>query len=134
MPEHSKRSFSRITFHRRVTLEFISTKYEKCEIKDLSLSGMFVFGSFEQSLGDKCIVHFCQIGKSTDLCLQAMANVVRVTHEGLAIEFSEMTFDSYMYLEVALLYEARQPLVIGLELPDDSPFKITDEKPELTHQ
>ena len=45
-----------------------------------------------------------------------------------------MTFDSYMYLEVVLLDEARQPLVVGLELPEDSPFKIIEEKPELTQQ
>ena len=63
--------------------------------------------------------------------MQALAKVVRVTDEGLAIEFTKMTFDSYMYLEVVLLYEAQQPLFIGLELPDDSPFQIIDEKPEL---
>ena len=131
MPETLKRSFSRIEFHRHVTLEFASTNYENCEIKDLSLTGMFVLGSFSQHGGEKCVVHYCQKGKATDVCLQAMAEVVRVTEEGLAIEFTEMTFDSYMYLEVVLLYEARQPLVIGLELPDDSPFSIIEEKPEL---
>jgi hypothetical protein len=112
-------------------LEFISGTYNECEIKDLSLTGMFVFGSFAQKENDKCVVHYCQKGKSTDVCLQAMAEVVRVTEDGIAIEFTEMTFDSYMYLEVVLLYEARQPLVIGLELPDDSPFRIIEEKPTL---
>ena len=131
MSETLKRSFSRIEFHRHVTLEFISAAYNECEIKDLSLTGMFVFGSFSQQIGEKCIVHYCQKGRSTDIILLAMAEVVRVTEEGLAIEFREMTFDSYMYLEVVLLYEAQQPLVIGQEFPENSPFNIIEEKPEL---
>jgi hypothetical protein len=37
-----------------------------------------------------------------------------------------MSFDSYMFLQVTLLYEAEEPLSIGFELPDNCPFEISD--------
>jgi len=120
------RQFTRINFTRKVRLEFNSTDYDFCQIKDLSLTGMFVFGSFEQKVGDTCIVNLCQTGPSTKLALHATATVVWTNDYGLAIQFKSMAYDSYMFLQTTLLYEAEDPIFIGLELPTDCPFEIID--------
>lgn len=128
MSEFKRRRFARIIFHRHGELEFPDSKYTDCQIKDLSLTGMYVFGSFQQQVGEHCLVKLYQKGQASELALLADAKVVRTGDKGLAIDFTSMSFDSYMFLQVTLLYEADEPLYIGLELPDDCPFQITDQE------
>jgi len=126
MTTQNKRQFTRIHFTRKVRLQFDGTDYEFCQIKDLSLTGMFVFGSFKQKVGDTFIVNLCQTGASTKLAMNATAKVVWINDYGLAIQFKSMAFDSYMFLQTTLLYEAENPLFIGLELPEKRPFEIIE--------
>ena len=126
MVESKKRKFSRIHFDRHVKLDFSDGSFDACRINDLSLTGMFVIGFFKQNVGENCIVNLFQKGISSNLSLQASAKVARRNDEGIAIEFTSMSFDSYMFLQVTLLYEAEEPLSIGLELPDNCPFEISD--------
>ena len=121
-----KRKFSRIHFDRHVKLDFSVGSFDDCRIKDLSLTGMFAIGIFKQNVGENCIVNLFQKGISSNLNLQASAKVARRNDEGIAIEFTSMSFDSYMFLQVTLLYEAEEPLSLGLELPDNCPFEISD--------
>lgn len=129
VPENRK--FSRIKFDRQVSLEFLNDRHDNCQINDISLTGLFVNGFFQQQVGENCIITLVQKGVSTTLSLAALAKVVRKSDEGIAIKFSAMSFDSYMYLQTSLLYEANEPIVIGLELPDDCPFKTIDHFPTL---
>ena len=129
--ESNKRKFSRIHFDRHVKLDFFVDSFDDCRIKDLSLTGMFVIGVFQQNIGEDCLVNFVQKGASSYLSLLASAKVVRRDEEGIAIEFTSMSFDSYMFLQVSLLYEAEDPLLIGLELPEECPFEITDQTSKI---
>ena len=128
MPDRKKRKFDRISFRRHVEMDFSSESYRNCQIKNLSLTGMFVIGTFKKNIGEYCIVKLCQKGMSSDLRLLALAHVVRAEEEGVAIEFTSMSFDSYMFLQVTLLYEAEEPLTIGLELPEECPFEICEQE------
>ena len=130
MLEQTKRKFSRINFERSVNLDFFTHEYNGCQIKDLSLTGMYITGTFPQQIGELCDVILVQQGISSHLELKASARVVRVDNEGIAIEFTSMTLESNMFLQVTLLYEAHDPLAIGLEFPEDFPFEIID--PSLT--
>ena len=47
MVESKKRKFSRIHFDRHVKLDFSADSFDACQIKDLSLTGMFVMGAFQ---------------------------------------------------------------------------------------
>lgn len=124
--DSKKRKFTRIHFDRQMDLDFSGNIFNNCQIKDLSLTGMFVLKSFEQDIGKHCLVNIAQLGTSSILYLQALAKVVRKCDEGIAIEFVSMQFDSYMFLQVTLLYEAEEPLAVGLELPENCPFEITE--------
>lgn len=120
------RQYSRVNFHRKVNIDFHGSNYNEAQIRDLSLTGMFIFGVFQQKVGDYCLLNLVQTGATSDLSIHASAKVVRKDDEGIAIVFCAMSFDSYMFLQMSLLYEAEEPLVIGLELPEHCPFEIVD--------
>lgn len=120
------RKFTRIKYDRHVNLEFVSDKYENCRIKDLSVSGMFVMGDFQKLSNDYCIVNLVQKGVSTGLSLHALAQVARKNDEGVAVEFTSMPFDSYMFLQIALLNESEDPFVVEKILAEDCPFEVTE--------
>ncbi len=134
MVQNKKRKFSRIYFHREVTLDCRSDIYGPCRIRDLSLGGMFVFGHFKLAVGSECKVTFFQTGSSTSLILDATARVSRTEKNGVAIEFTSMSQDSYLYLQTALLYESDDPLAISLEFPDECPFYLIETAEEPTEQ
>jgi len=125
MTGYSKRKYIRIEIIQQARLDFGEVSYDPCRIKDLSLTGMFVLGGFGQKAGDECTIRYSQTCSSSHFYFKARARVVRITDEGLAIEFVSMPLDSYMLLQTTLIYEAVDPIAIGLQLPDDCPFEIT---------
>jgi len=126
----NKRKFSRIEFSQRANIKFQGTNYENCMIKDLSLTGMFVFGTFSQQEGNKCLIKYSQTSSTSHFYFKAAARVVRKNEEGIGIIFTSMPPNSYMLLETTLLYESKDPLSIGLQLPDNCPFEIIEELSE----
>ena len=120
-----QRRFIRVEFVQLARLDFQDTRYDPCRIKDINLTGMFVFGTFNQQVGDECIIRYSQTCTSSHFYFKARARVVRAMSDGVALEFKSMPLDSYMLLQTTLLYEAVNPLAIGLELPEDCPFEIT---------
>lgn len=133
MNVYSKRKFIRVDFVQQARLDFQDIGYDPCRIKNISLTGMFVYGSFKQQVGEECIIRYSQTCTSSHFYFKATAKVARIMSDGIAIEFTSMPLDSYMLLQTTLLYEAVDPLAIGLELPENCPFEITIEisrKPE----
>lgn len=125
MKTYAKRKFIRVKILRQARLEFGGTGYDPCRIRDLSLSGMFVFGRFDQEVGDECTIRYSQTSAASHFHFQAKARVARSGRDGIAIEFISMPFDSYMLLQTTLLYEADDPLAICLQIPEVCPFEIT---------
>ena len=121
----SHRKFNRTSFDRHVDIEFISDKYDNCQIKDLSLAGMFVKGDFKQDhVETKCSINFVQDGISTNLCLEMHAKVVRRNDDGIAVEFSSMPFDSYIFLQSSLIHETEDSILLSNLLIETCPFNI----------
>jgi len=123
-----RRKFTRIHFDRLVNFVFTDNSYDHCRIQNLSISGMFAIGTFQQQIGENCHIDLVQKGISTNLTLRTSAKVVWTNDEGIAIEFTSMTFDSYMFLQVALLSEVEDPLPLVIELPEKCPFEIIDQE------
>lgn len=123
----SNRRFSRVRFTRTARLDFQGVSYFPCKIRDLSLSGMYVFSRFAESAGACCQVLFTQAGPGSVLTIRAMAKVVREDKDGVAIQFTSMMYDSYMFLQIVLLYEAQDPFTISLEYPDNCPFELLEQ-------
>lgn len=124
---YTKRRFIRIDVIQQARLDFENAEYKSCQIKNLSLTGMYVTGEFQQQVDDECIIRYSQTCSSSHFYFKAKARVVRADDKGVAVEFISMPLDSYMLLQTTLLYESVDPLEIGLQLPDDCPFEITIE-------
>ena len=127
MSEHEKRSHARNDFERQVQIEFFTEVYDKCQVENISLGGIFVTGKFPDNLDDKCYINFTQTSKETCLTFQALTQVVRQDDKGIALKFTSMSFESLLSLEMVLLYQEREKSPDSeLKLPKDLPFEIIE--------
>ena len=127
MTEQERRRYVRIDLERQVDLEFFTDVYDKCQVKNISSGGMFVLGKFPRDIDDKCYVNFSQTSLNTCLTLQALAKVVRHNDEGLALEFTSMSFESLLSLEMILLFQEKEKAPhVEVKLPEILPFEIIE--------
>ena len=126
--DQERRNSSRIRLRRQAKLDFNTEVYEECLIQDLSLTGMFVHGDFQQNEGDHCVVNLVQEGQYSTLSLETSAQVVRKDDKGFAIAFTSMPLESLMLLQMILHCEDEaESLGSGIELLDNLPFKVQDD-------
>ena len=125
MKFQNQREFHRINFSGKTSLQFIDNSYESCQIKNLSLTGMFVLGNFKHQREENCLVRLFHEENSGDNSLRASGEVVWNNGEGAGLRFTSMTFENYMLLQTTLINKANKPIEILRELPENCPFDIT---------
>ena len=123
----NRRKFHRINFDGQVSLDFVDDIYDYCQIKNLSLTGMYVKGNFQQQQCENCSINFFDKTKSKKTNLRASAEVVWENDKGIAFKFTSMTFDSYMLLVSTLINNAEQPVIILREFPKSCPYEIIND-------
>ena len=121
----NRRRFHRINFDGQVNLDFMGDQHNHCQIKNLSLTGMFVTGNFPPPQTKSCLINISHNRKSEKIHLRASGKVVRSTVDGIGVNFTSMTLDNYMLLHATLIDEAEFPLVLLSEFPEICPFEIT---------
>ena len=121
------RRFTRINFEQDVRLDFGENHYEQSTC-NLSLGGLCVRGHFAQELGDCCKIEMRQTGTSgPTVDFQAKGKVVWISNENMAVEFTEMQYDSFLFLQTALIYKAEDPLLVSCEFCRDFTFHLMEE-------
>lgn len=108
-----QRQFVRVSLERDAHLDFGLRKY-RCPVGNLSLSGLYVKGLAEQKPGDSCTINLRR-AESDPEEIMATGSVVRISDEGMALRFTSMGIDSFLFLQTALLHEAYDPAVLGDE-------------------
>lgn len=103
--KYNRRQFTRINIQRDVALDFGKNKYEY-PMSNYSLSGMYVQGNFNQQIGDICTVKLSVSDADPKVTIGAICLVVRVNQDGLALKFTSMEPDSFLFLQETLLYES----------------------------
>ena len=124
MKTKKTRKYTRVDFQRDVHLDFDGKKYIHNTVNDLSLGGMYVKGNFEQQKGDICTVELSNPENSFGVELRAHCTVVRVNENGIALEFTSMGHESFLFLQTTLLYEAADPMLLGTEFVKDISFEL----------
>lgn len=117
----NERSNARVLFNRNARLILHGKTYERQRIRNLSLIGMFIEGTFTAELGEICTVELQEAGRHTCLTLDFSARIVRVDPDGLGLEFQDMQSDSYMFLQTMILYATQDPLSVAEEFLEDFP-------------
>jgi hypothetical protein len=130
MNSKSARHYTRVDFQRDVHLHFDGKKYTHNTVNDLSLGGMYVKGDFEQQKGDICTVELSNPENSFGVELRARCAVVRVNDDGIALEFTSMGHESFLFLQTTLLYEAEDPMQLGAEFVKDISFELEPDDDE----
>ena len=120
----NRRKFQRIDFDGKVDLKFVNYSYDCCQVKNLSLTGMFIEGNFLGRKARNCNVQIFHEDNNGNNSLRASAKVVWKNNEGIALEFTTMTFENYLLLQTTLINKAEEPEIILRELPKNYPFFI----------
>ena len=130
MNSKSARQYTRVDFQRDVHLDFDGKKYIHNTVKNLSLGGLYVEGKFEQQKGDICTVELSNPDNDFGVELRAHCAVVRVNDDGMALEFTSMGHESFLFLQTTLLYEAEDPMQLGTEFIKAVSFELEPDDDE----
>jgi len=121
----NRRKFHRINFDGKVHLQFSRHSYGSLQVKDLSLTGMFVMGHFPKRQMESCLIKIFHKEKSDNNCVQALGEIVWGNDEGVGLRFTEMTLGDYILLQTTLIKKAEQPEIVLREFPTDCPYEIS---------
>ena len=103
-----RRGFTRVPFQVAVTLKSDHGTLVFGDIWDISLSGMYVTGTSQFPRGCSCDVAIELDGPEGKVGLQMRGRVARLDRGGMAIEFREMSLDSYIHLRNLVLYNTTE--------------------------
>ena len=120
-----RRRFTRVDILLDVRLDFGVRKYRHFA-NNLSLSGLYVKGFYEQKAGDVCVIDLKQISCEQETAIRAIATAVRVNETGMALKFISMKIDSFLLLQTAFSFFADDPELLGGESLEDISFTQED--------
>ena len=126
MDDRDRRRFSRINMQWAARLDFGVAEY-KCFVDNVSLSGLYIEGEFEQLIGDLCVISLKQSFLFEDDAVQAVGYIARITDHGVAVEFFSMKLDSFFFLQAALYSKAVDPTMLGKEFLDSNIFELEND-------
>lgn len=119
-----RRKFHRVSFDGRVHLQFSRREYDHLQVKDISLTGMFVKGKIRHRQMENCHITIFHKDKTGNNCLKALGEIVWSNEEGAGLKFSVMTVESYILLQSTLIHHTEQPAILLREFPEDCPFEV----------
>lgn len=122
----NKRKFHRVNFDGQANLDFINGNYTCCQIKNLSLTGMYVSGNFQRHQQRNCSIKIFHKEKSGNNSLQANGEIVWSNDEGAGIRFTSMALEYYILLQTTLITKADHPEIVLRELPSSYPFEVLE--------
>ncbi|MCI5219498.1 MAG: PilZ domain-containing protein [Candidatus Electrothrix sp. LOE2] len=120
-----RRQFTRVDILLDVCLDFGVRRYRHFA-NNLSLSGVYVKGFYEQKAGDVCIIEVKQADCGQDAVIRAVASAVRVDETGMALKFISMKLDSFLLLQTVFSSFAEDPGLLGGESLEDISFTQED--------
>ncbi|MCI5221490.1 MAG: PilZ domain-containing protein [Candidatus Electrothrix sp. AR4] len=124
MANKNKRQFSRINIQWDARLDFGAKKYKQT-INNISLSGIYVKGCFNQQTGDICSIILNQA--DSDVAIHATGSIARINDDGMALEFTSMKLDIFFLLQTILLHEAVDPATVGEEFVNNINLEIEND-------
>ena len=112
MRSRDRRHFIRVNIEQKAVLDVGATRYDHA-VSDLSLGGIFLKGASTLQPGDRCLIRLKQLPGKAEIT--AHGTVVRVSKNGMALQFTSMTIDSLLVLQTMLVAETSDALVLGAE-------------------
>ncbi len=107
------RRHERVVFTRTVKVRTADNIIGEFNIRNLSIGGVFMIGADVLDTGDECLIELHETGHHSSLILNFSGIVVRKDGQGIAVEFTDMGDDSFMFLQTMLLYASDDPTGIA---------------------
>lgn len=120
-----RRRFTRVDILLDVCLDFGVRRYRHFA-NNLSLSGLYVKGFYEQKKGDACIIELKHAGYDQGVAIRAVGSAVRVDETGMALKFISMKLESFLILQTIFSFFAEDPELLGGESLEDISFTLED--------
>ena len=124
MNSDNRRQFLRVDFGGHVCLNFTYDRYDRCQVKDLSLAGLSVLGNFRNLQLKNCQIKLFNETNNETINMQATGKVVWCNEAGVGLKYTEMTFNNYVLLLKTLMKNVEQPSIILHEFSKRSPFLL----------
>lgn len=99
----STRKFSRVNFTVDATIKAAERQFQG-EVKDLSMSGMFMLTGEQLQLGDPVDITIILTGTSPEIHVNFSGDVSRIDENGIGFTFKMMDLDSYTHLKNIIAY------------------------------
>lgn len=99
----------------RVNIKFHAKVQAKCKeivftgAHDVSMKGLFVKGKADWSIGTECEIHLIPEGQNPPVDIKVKGRVQRITEEGIALLFTEVSLEAYEHLHSLVLLNADDP-------------------------
>jgi hypothetical protein len=116
--ENNAREFSRVAVKVRVLVRSEGIDIDTKRSIDLSMNGIFVECDEPLPLGTKCELTILLDGTDPMIRVECGGVVRRVTPEGMAIEFVELTLESYEHLQNLVRFNAPDLNTVEMELKE----------------
>lgn len=126
MEFENQRKFHRIDFDGQANLKFIDGFSNCCQVKNLSLTGMYVTGNFLEYQQRNCVIKIFHREKSGNNSLQVYGEIVWSNDAGAGVRFTSMALEHYILLQTTLITNAEEPATILREFPHSYPFEVLD--------
>jgi hypothetical protein len=99
----STRKFSRVNFKVDATIKTAERQFHG-DVKDLSMSGMFMLTGERLQQGDPVNITIVLTGTSPEIDVNFSGIVSRVDENGIGFTFKKMDLDSYTHLKNIVAY------------------------------
>ncbi|WP_446007997.1 PilZ domain-containing protein [Candidatus Electrothrix sp.] len=120
-----RRQSTRVDILLDIRLDFGVRRYRHFA-NNLSLSGLYVKGFYEQKAGDVCVIDLKQAKSREAGAIRAVCSAVRVNETGMALKFISMKIDSFLLLQTVVASFADDPELLGGESLKDISFTQED--------
>ena len=120
-----RRQCTRVDILLDIHLDFGVRRYRHFA-NNLSLSGLYVKGFYEQKAGDVCIIELKQEKPIQSKAIRAICSAVRIDETGMALKFISMKIDSFLLLQTVVTSCAEDPELLREESLKDISFTQED--------
>ncbi len=103
------REFSRVDIKILAKVQAKGREIVSTGAHDVSMKGLFVKGKTDWSIGTECEIHLILEGQNPPVDIKVKGRVQRITEEGIALLFTEVSLEAYEHLHNLVLLNTDDP-------------------------
>lgn len=103
------REFYRVDIQMQAKIQAKGAEIVFKGMHDVSMKGLSVKGKADWSIGTECEIHMILEGQNPPVNIEVKGRVQRITEEGIALLFTEVSLEAYEHLHNLVLLNTNDP-------------------------